>query len=194
LSVSALVIEHGGDEAEAIAALLHDSIEDQGNEFTTGSGEEPLAGRAALRREIESRFGARVRRIVDACTDDDVFEKPAAGDPGSIDAWRQRKSHHVARLGAESDTAVHRVVCADKLHNARTMLADHRESGDAFWARFRGRTKENQLWYYRGMAAAIRRHARSSRDAGLTRLVDELDRVIDRLDPPPSAARRGPTA
>jgi (p)ppGpp synthase/HD superfamily hydrolase len=182
LSVSALVMEHGGDEDEAIAALLHDAIEDQGNDYSSGSDGSPRDGRAALRQAIDSRFGARVLQIVDACTDDEHFEKPAAGERGNVEAWKQRKAHHIALLADERDSSVLRVACADKLHNARTMLVDWPEHGDAFWDRFRGRTKANQIWYYRGMAEAIRRNARPGRDAGLIRLVDELDRVLDRIE------------
>lgn len=182
LSVSALVMEHGGDEDEAIAALLHDAIEDQGNDYPSGSGASARDGRAALRQQIDSRFGERVLQIVDACTDDEHFAKPAAGDRGDVEAWRQRKAHHIARLADERDSAVLRVACADKLHNARTMLIDWAAHGDAFWDRFRARTRANQLWYYRGMAEVIGLNARPGRDAGLIRLVDELDRVLDRIE------------
>ncbi len=182
LSVSALVMEHGGDETEAIAALLHDAIEDRGNDYAGASNPDPRAGRAALRSEIASRFGARVLQIVDACTDDEQFEKPAAGEPGTVEAWKQRKAHHIQQLADERDSAVLRVACADKLHNARTMLVDWQEHGELFWERFRARTLANQLWYYRGMADVIGRQARTRDDAGLVRLVDELDRVLDRID------------
>lgn len=181
LSVSALVMEHGGDETEAIAALLHDAIEDQGDAYVSEPGSTAEAGRAALRREIESRFGARVLGIVDACTDDEVFGKPPPGEHGSVEAWRERKAHHMERLAEQRDTGVLRVACADKLHNARTMWLDWQDHGEAFWSRFRGRTKQNQLWYYRGIAAAIRGQADRAAP-GLIRLIDELDRALDRLD------------
>jgi (p)ppGpp synthase/HD superfamily hydrolase len=184
LSVSALVMEHGGDETEAIAALLHDAIEDRGNDYAGASSPDPRAGRTALRSEIASRFGARVLQIVDACTDDEQFEKPAAGEQGTVEAWKQRKAHHIAHLAEQQDSAVLRVACADKLHNARSMLVDWQEQGDAFWERFRARTKANQLWYYRGMAEAIGQRARSLGDVGLVRMIGELERVLDRIDAP----------
>jgi len=181
LSVSALVMEGGGDEEEAIAALLHDAVEDQGDDYESDHLVEPRRGRAALRRDIELRYGERVRRIVEACTDDEDFEKPAAGETGSVDAWRARKAHHLDRLAWQEDRGVLRVACADKLHNARSILLDYEEHGEALWDRFRARTKANQLWYYDGMSAVFRRHAEECGDPGLVRLARELALVVDRI-------------
>ena len=106
MSVSALVLEDGGDEDEAIAGLLHDAVEDQG-------------GRPTL-EEIERRFGEKVARIVLACSDSETEPKPP---------WRERKERYVAHIRhAEAD--VRRVSSADKLHNARSILADYRVIGD----------------------------------------------------------------
>lgn len=181
LSVSALVIENGGDEAEAIAALLHDAVEDQGDDYESEYLVDPRRGREALKRDIELRYGARVRSIVQACTDDEDFEKPPSGALGDVESWRARKAHHLDALAQEEDAGTLRVACADKLHNARTILLDYEEHGEGLWRRFRARTRENQVWYFLSMAAVFRRHAQQAGDVGLQRLVAELETVTARI-------------
>ncbi len=124
LSVAALVLEDGGDEDEAIAALLHDAVEDQGG--------------VATREAILQQFGERVTQIVDECTDTDVMPKPP---------WRERKQQHLENL-RHASPAVCRVELADKLHNTRSILLDLRREGETVWQKFRG-GKEGTLWYYR---------------------------------------------
>jgi len=131
LSVAALVLENGADEDEAIAALLHDVVEDQG-------------GRPRL-DEIRQRFGPRVAEIVEGCTDSDTTPKPP---------WRERKERYIAHL-AEASPSVLLVCCADKVHNARSIVADHRRRGEQVWQLFKG-GKEGTLWYYREVLAALR--------------------------------------
>ena len=92
LGAAAIVLDYGGDEDEAIAALLHDAIEDQGG--------------PAARAEILRRFGERVAAIVEGCTDTDAFPKPP---------WRQRKEAFLERLRTAAPS-VRLVVAADKLH------------------------------------------------------------------------------
>jgi (p)ppGpp synthase/HD superfamily hydrolase len=150
LAVTGLVLENEGSEDEAIAALLHDAVEDQGG--------------AATREEIRRRFGATVAEIVDGCTDSDVNPKPP---------WRRRKEGYVARLRAASPS-VRLVSAADKLHNARTILADFRASGESVWERFTG-GRDGTLWYYRALADAFRAGASSP-------LVEELDRVVTEIE------------
>ena len=150
LAVAALVLEYGGDEDEAIAALLHDAIEDQGG--------------ARVREEIRVRFGDRVTEIVDGCTDAETIPKPS---------WKQRKEAYVEHI-PHAPASVRLVSASDKLHNARAILADYREMGDALWGRFRGK-KEGTLWYHRALVDAFR-------EAGSTPLVDELDRVVSELE------------
>jgi len=152
LSVAALVIEHGGDEEEAIAALLHDAIEDQG-------------GRLA-REQIRARFGERVARIADGCTD-------AVGTPKP--PWRQRKEAHLAHLEKESRSVL-LVACADKLHNARTLVADYRAIGEDLWERFHG-GRDGTLWYYRSASRMFSAARHAPR-----RLADELERTVAELD------------
>ena len=112
LAVAGLVLEHGGDEDEAIAALLHDAVEDAG-------------GQARL-ANLRHRFGDRVAEIVIDCTDTDITPKPP---------WRARKETYIAHL--ENASASARLVsCCDKLHNARTIVADLRTQGDLVWKKF----------------------------------------------------------
>lgn len=158
LAVTAVVLEHGGGEDQAIAALLHDAVEDQGPHFPGGSD--------GLKAEIAHRFGTNVRTIVEACTDAEVLPKPP---------WRARKEAYVAHVRAATADAV-LVSAADKLHNARAILRDLRQHGGALWSRFSG-GKEGTLWYYRALVAAFR-----ANPATPTALVDELDRVVSEIE------------
>ncbi len=130
LSVTALVIEAGGSEDAAIAALLHDAVEDQG-------GLEMLA-------EIRRRFGEQVAEIVDSCTDAYHDPKPA---------WKKRKENYIAHLGQATPEA-RLVSLADKVHNSRSILRDLQQSGDTIWKKFRG-GKDGTLWYYRALLDAF---------------------------------------
>ena len=150
LAVTAIVLEHGGGEDEAIAALLHDAVEDQGG--------------PATRAEIRRRFGERVAAIVDGCTDAETVPKPP---------WRARKEAYVAHL-AHASPAVRLVSAADKLHNARAILADYRRLGDGLWERFNG-GREGTLWYYRALADAFR-------GVDSTPLIEELERTVRELE------------
>lgn len=150
LAVTAIVLEHGGNEDEAIAALLHDSIEDQGG--------------ASTREELRRRFGDRVVEIVDGCTDTDVMPKPP---------WRERKEAYISHISTAS-APVRLVSAADKLHNARAVLEDYRIVGEALWKRFNG-GKEGTLWYYRAAVDALRK-------AGMSPLIEELDRVVSEIE------------
>src|SRR5262249_47676947 len=123
MSVAALVIEYGGDEEMAIAALLHDAVEDQG-------------GLPRL-REIRRKFGTRVAHIVDGCTDSYAEPKPA---------WLERKKSYLGRIGRES-AEVLLVSAADKLSNVRETMHDLRVHGETVFERFAGK-KQGTLWYY----------------------------------------------
>lgn len=155
LSVAAIVLEHGGDEDEAIAALLHDAVEDQGGK--------------AMSDEIRRRFGDRVADIVDGCTDADVSPKPP---------WRQRKEAYLSHLGS-APTSVQLVSAADKLHNARAILADYRLLGDALWERFNS-SKDENLWYYGSLVQVFTAAGSSPLIDELARVVAELERVCER--------------
>jgi len=150
MSVAGLVLETGGDEDLAIAALLHDVVED--------------CGGAPRLKEVRRRFGERVAHVVEGCTDSDTFPKPP---------WRKRKENYLEHLRtADADTRL--VSVADKLHNARTILTDYRESGESIWERFQGR-REGTLWYYRALLNEFRRKKSN-------RLINELERVVTDLE------------
>jgi (p)ppGpp synthase/HD superfamily hydrolase len=150
LAVASLVLENGGTEDEAIAALLHDAVEDQGG-----------APRLKL---IRAEFGKRVADIVDGCTDTDEDPKPP---------WEKRKRKYLARLPKQS-ASVRLVSAADKLHNARCILADHRLKGKKVWKRFNA-PQGKILWYYRSLVKTYQK-------AGRNPLVDELARVVETLE------------
>lgn len=151
LAVAALVLEAGGSETEAIAALLHDAVEDQG-------GWERLA-------EIKEEFGPEVTAIVEGCSD--AFEEPKP-------EWWERKKRYLAHLPGAS-ASVLLVSAADKLHNARSILVDYRDIGEEIWSRFKT-GKEGTLWYYQELARVYRQSAKLP-----AALVDELERVVAEL-------------
>jgi (p)ppGpp synthase/HD superfamily hydrolase len=124
LAVTAIVLESGGDEETAIAALLHDAVEDQGGQPTLDR----------IRRE----FGEKVARIVYECSDADGEPKPP---------WRFRKEQYLAALPHKSTEAL-LVSFGDKIHNCRSIVRDLRRDGESVWNRFEGR-REGTLWYYR---------------------------------------------
>jgi len=150
LGVASLVLEAGGDEDLAIAALLHDVVED--------------CGGAPMLKEVRRRFGRRVAKVVEDCTDADTYPKPP---------WRGRKEKYIRHLkNADADTQL--VACADKLNNIRSILSDYRAIGEAVWSRFKG-GREGTLWYYRTLRDGFlrRRMNRISRDFDLA--VQDLD-------------------
>ncbi|HVV38351.1 MAG TPA: HD domain-containing protein [Acidimicrobiales bacterium] len=156
-AVASLVLEDGGDEDEAIAALLHDAVEDGKTDLDT----------------IAAQFGDSVAAIVDACSDTDTIPKPP---------WRERKERYIAHVrDPHTSEAALRVSNADKVHNARAILADYTELGDALWTRFNAdaRSADAQLWYYRQLSDAFLERRPTSRLAHeLARLVDELETRI----------------
>lgn len=154
MSVSALVLECGGDEDLAIAALLHDVVEDCGGK--------PVLG------EVERRFGQRVAHIVSGCTDSDVLPKPP---------WRARKEEYLEHLRT-ADADVRLVSAADKLHNLREILRDYRVHGEAIWQRFGGK-RDGTLWYYRALAEEFRRPPKNSLVDELHRVISELERIAE---------------
>jgi (p)ppGpp synthase/HD superfamily hydrolase len=156
LGVAGLVLEAGGSEDEAIAALLHDAVEDQGGSPT--------------REEIRRRFGEEVAAIVDGCTDAEVVPKPP---------WRARKERYIAHVAGASRSVL-LVSSADKLHNARAILADYRALGETLWGRFNG-GRDGTLWYYRALVTAFR-------SAGGTPFLADLERTVAELESLAAAA------
>jgi (p)ppGpp synthase/HD superfamily hydrolase len=152
MGTCAIALEYGADEDEAIAALLHDAIED-------------IQPTDAARATVAS-FGERVLAIVEGCTDADIHPKPP---------WRQRKERYHAHL-READASVLLVSAADKLHNARTLVADLRRHGGRVWERFNA-GRDDSHWNYRSLVAAFRANPAHDRH-----LVDELERVVNELE------------
>jgi (p)ppGpp synthase/HD superfamily hydrolase len=152
LGVCSLVIEDGGSEDEAIAALLHDAAEDRG-------GERMLA-------EIRTRFGDHVAEIVAACSD--TFETPKP-------PWQERKQTYIDHLDAQPEPVL-RVSLADKLFNARAILRDYLLVGDHVWSRFKA-GRDGQLWYYSRLAGRFTELLPGRMAIELAEVVDELTRV-----------------
>jgi (p)ppGpp synthase/HD superfamily hydrolase len=153
LSVAALVLEAGGSESEAIAALLHDAVEDQGGVQT--------------RNEICQRFGDQVVAIVDGCTESDTIPKPP---------WQERKTRYLENL-RHASPEVRRVSLADKLHNARSLLTEWRQKGDTIWAQF-SKGKEGTLWFYRNLVQVYRETGSDFMTEELDQIVLELSRQL----------------
>jgi (p)ppGpp synthase/HD superfamily hydrolase len=152
LGVCSLVIEDGGSEDEAIAALLHDAAEDRGGE--------------RMLDEIRTRFGGHVADIVAACSD--TFETPKP-------PWQTRKQTYIDHLEDQPEPVL-RVSLADKLFNARAILRDYLLVGDPVWTRFKA-GRDAQLWYYRELAERFNLLLPGRMAAELSEVVDELDRV-----------------
>ncbi|MCX6927087.1 MAG: HD domain-containing protein [Verrucomicrobia bacterium] len=150
LGVTSIALEYDAKEDEAIGALLHDAVEDTGGE-----------GRL---KDIRLRFGNAVAEIVAGCTDAVTFPKPP---------WRQRKENYIAHL-PQASASVRLVSAADKLHNARAIVRDLRQLGNAVWSRFKG-GEDGTLWYYPALVAAFRQ-------AGANELIEELDRVVTEIN------------
>ncbi len=158
MSVAALVLEYGGDQEQAIAGLLHDTIED------VGADQEPV---------IAERFGPRVASIVRACTDADVFPKPP---------WRARKEAYLAHLEHASTDALLVSAC-DKLHNARAIVTDLRTHGTAMFGRFNG-GQDGTTWYYTALSAAFNRLLPGPLATDLACAVHDMQRLADPVHAP----------
>jgi (p)ppGpp synthase/HD superfamily hydrolase len=154
MAVAALVLESGGDEEEAIAALLHDAVEDQGGFDTL--------------LQIRELFGERVASIVEECTDSFSIPKPP---------WRDRKLDYLQRLEHASPSAL-RVSLADKLHNIRSLSSAYFRDGEEIWKRFRG-GKEGTMWYYHQLSTTFHKHGETQMLTEFDRVLGRLDRLIE---------------
>lgn len=130
MGVAAIALEHGADEAQAMAALLHDAVEDGGPEYA---------------ERIRQQFGDRVADIVLGCTDG----VPNAA--GHKEAWQPRKERYIAHLREASDDVL-LVSGSDKLHNARAIVEDLLRIGPAVFDRFSA-SQAQTLWYYESLAS-----------------------------------------
>ena len=151
IGVTAIAMEYGANETEAIGALLHDAVED--------------CGGAKRLRDIETKFGKAVAKIVDGCTDTDQSPKPP---------WLVRKKCYIAHL-KHAPASTQLVSASDKLHNLRAILMNYRTDGDKLWSRFHG-GKEGTLWYYAALFEAF------SGGKRLAPLLAEIDRTLSALE------------
>ncbi len=131
LSVASIAMRHGANEDEAIAALLHDAVEDQG-------GAPTLA-------KIKEKYGPDVAAIVEGCTDTDQVPKPP---------WLQRKKDYIAHV-RHASPSIRLVSASAKLDNALAILSDYYMEGESLWNRFTG-AKDGTLWYYRELVKVFR--------------------------------------
>jgi len=167
LGVAAIAMEYGANETEAIAALLHDAVED--------------CGGAKRLRDIERKFGTDVARIVEGCTDTDKKPKPP---------WLERKKAYLAHVRyASMPTKL--VSASDKLHNVRAILMDYRKEGERLWSRFNS-GKQGALWYYRALVNALSGQRIESLVQELNRTLTQLELLANngtQVKQPP--ARKG---
>lgn len=159
MSVSALVLEHGGSEDQAIAALLHDAVEDA-----------PPGQGGAVLADIRSQFGDAVADIVRACSDGLDESGNRSG------SWPERKRPYVAALSdpAEKPDEALLVTAADKTHNGSCIAADVRRYGQEFWSTFNA-SRQELLWYYTSVERAVAERLPSHS------IVDALHRAVDEL-------------
>ena len=150
LIVAGTVLQNGGDEDEAIAAVLHDTVEDCGGK--------------PVMEKIRQRFGEKIAGLVSGCTETDVQPKPP---------WRERKERYIQNIKSASPS-VRLISCADKLHNAASILSEYKKVGAKVWDRFKG-DKSETLWFYSAMVSALRA-------AGEDRpILDELEATVKAL-------------
>jgi (p)ppGpp synthase/HD superfamily hydrolase len=154
MGVASIVLEAGGDEDLAIAALLHDVVED--------------CGGAPMLKQVRRRFGRRVAKVVEGCTDTDITPKPP---------WRERKENYLRHL-AHADADTRMVSAADKLNNVRSILSDYREIGEFVWVRFNG-GREGTLWYYRSLRDEFLRDPPNRITRELRLAVNELESLAN---------------
>ena len=152
LGVASIALEFGGNEDEAVGAILHDVVEDCG-------------GKPRL-EEVRSMFGATVATIVEGCTDTDVPPKTS---------WQVRKETYINHL-AHASASTRLVAASDKLYNARAIIHDLRIIGDKVWSRFTG-DKAGSLWYYRALVDAFKAHGSNALIKELDRVVTEMEQL-----------------
>ena len=156
MAVSAIALEHGANEDQAIAALLHDSLEDA-PQYSGRS-------RRIIEQEIATQFGTQVLKIVLSCTD--------TNSEGEKEDWWERKKAYLQHLEAMDD-AVLLVSNADKLHNAQSIWRDYQNLGETLWSRFTA-GKAGTLWYYQNLAELFNRRRPSQLASDLQKVVNQL--------------------
>ncbi len=153
LRVAGIALEYGADEDEAIAALLHDAVEDQGGTRTL--------------EEIRGRFGPRVAEIVAGCSDTAEWPKPP---------WRERKEGYLARL-REASPSIRLVSACDKLDNVRSLVSGYYARGESLWGQFKG-GRDGTLWYHRSVVEVLKRAGADPLVEELQRTVAQLEQLL----------------
>ena len=154
MAVASLVIENGGSEEEAIAALLHDAVED--------------CGGSPILEKIRQQFGENVAHIVDGCSEPVAEPEPP---------WKERKLAYIAHV-KQATPSIRLVSCADKLHNVRSVISHYRQQGDKLWDRFNA-SKEESIWFYRTLAEVLRANGESRPILGeLDQAVSDLESIV----------------
>jgi len=156
LAVAAIALEHGATEDEAIAALLHDAVEDQG-------GVETL-------KRIRDTFGSNVAEIVIGCSDSNTVRR------SQKPPWRKRKQKYIASLSKASPSVI-LVSASDKLHNIRSLIKDYQQMGERMWSVFKG-GKAGTLWYYRAVSAALARRSQLPLVSEVIKAVADLNSAV----------------
>lgn len=174
LGVTALVLEFGGDEDQAIGALLHDALEDAAEH----ASEEVTV--EWLREEIRRNFGHNVMAIVEHLTDSTGRHKPS---------WRARKTKYVAELEHAPNHAL-LVSAADKFHSVQSLMRDYKRDGEALWSRFNPEAgKSGVVGYYRAVADIFARRFPGDLSNELSQAVTTLEQMTgERGTWPPAAA------
>ena len=150
LIVAGIVLQNGGGEEEAIAALLHDTVEDCG-------------GKPVLSR-IRERFGDKIAELVDGCSETHIQPKPP---------WRERKESYIESVRS-ANSSVRLISCADKIHNASSIISEYRKVGEQVWDRFKA-NKTETLWFYTSFIISMRASGESRP------ILDELVVVVEEL-------------
>ena len=154
MGVSAIVLRYGGTEEEAIAALLHDAVEDQGGQKTL--------------EMIRNQFGDTIAHIVDGCSDSNTTPKPP---------WKERKLNYIAHLRTTDENTLI-VAASDKLYNAEDCIRTYAEIGEGLWDMFTP-PREDTKWYYHSLAEVF--ETRKKEFPRLMPLINETIRIIDQL-------------
>ena len=154
-SVSNLIIENNGTTTQAIAGLLHDAVEDQG-------GAKTLA-------VIKRKFGPKVAKIVDQCSDTTIKPKPP---------WKTRKIKYIKDIKNKTQDTLLVSLC-DKYHNANCILSDYQKVGEEIWGRFTA-SKQETLWYYESLYKEFKKYLKNHLELikAYKDTVDEMKRII----------------
>ena len=154
-SVSNLIIENNGTTTQAIAGLLHDAVEDQG-------GAKTLA-------VIKRKFGPKVAKIVDQCSDTTIKPKPP---------WKARKTKYIQKIKNKTQDTLLVSLC-DKYHNANCILSDYKKVGEGIWDRFTA-SKQETFWYYESLYKEFKKYLKNHSELikAYKDTVDEMKRII----------------